>query len=166
MVPATFAPGRAADESGIETGLGRAAFEAVLRFDLLFWLGLRLAPDFMLRGPLATDPSLLETASADERARIAAVLRTILPVSERAEGIAFDSLTAGRPEPVPLGEVGCPLLAVSAEDDLYGTAAAARHAAEGVPDGRAVVFPTGGHLLAGRMGEAWDLVTAFLRSPG
>lgn len=166
MVPASFAPERAPDESGIRTGLGRTAFEAVLRSDLLFWLGIRFAPDFMLRGPLATEPALVAAAPPEERRRIGEVLRAILPVSARAEGIAFDSATAGRPEPLPLGEVGCPVLAISAEDDLYGTAAAARHAAAGVSEGKAVVFPSGGHLLVGRTEEVAELIDAFLRGSG
>lgn len=112
---------------------------------------------------LATDPALLERADERERARVRRVLGDILPISERRRGLALDMVTAGDPPPYPLQALRCPLLAVSARDDLYGTAASAAFAARAAPEGRLVLYATGGHLLVGRFAEAAAETAAFAR---
>jgi hypothetical protein len=53
---------------------------------------------------------------------------------------------------------------VSAADDLYGTSASAEYTAAEVPNGRAVIYETGGHILAGRDQEVWREIASFLSS--
>lgn len=162
LVPASYAPDRPPNENGMGGPLGEAVALGLLKSDFLFWAATRIAPGALTRSLLATDPALVKAAGAAERSRIRAILAGILPVSRRARGLLDDSAWAGAPPPYSLERIAAPLLAVSLEDDLYGTYAAARHAAASVPNGRLVSFPTGGHVWVGRDAELWDAVAGFL----
>jgi predicted alpha/beta hydrolase family esterase len=62
----------------------------------------------------------------------------------------FDIKTVGTHEPYPIERIACPVLTISAEDDRFGTASRSREIATNMADGRAIIFPTGGHALASR----------------
>lgn len=162
-VPASYAPERAAGENAAPGPAVQALIDRALGSDLLFWAGIRLAPGFMTRMILATDPALVEHASQAERRRVAEVLFHILPISARRRGLMMDSATAGAPPPYPIEEIACPMLVISAEDDLYGTAKSAAYTAAKAKDARLVLYPTGGHLWVGHDAEVWALVADFVR---
>ncbi|HWE16953.1 MAG TPA: hypothetical protein VG758_07205 [Hyphomicrobiaceae bacterium] len=61
-----------------------------------------------------------------------------------------------------LEKIKAPTLAVSLEDDRFGTLAAARHIAQSVKDARLVTYPTGGHVWVGRDKDLFAEVNAFL----
>ena len=164
LVPASFAPGRKPNTSAFEGPIAEFVILRLLRSDFLLWLATTFAPDTMTRTILATEPAVVEAAGPAEQERARRVLRHILPVSRRADGLWLDTRTAGEPPPYPLERIKCPVLAISAEDDLYGTAASARHAAASVPNGKLLLYPTGGHILAGRDGDVWGEVSIFLNS--
>ena len=162
VVPASHAPDRPPG-----TNAAPAAWpliEAALGSDALFWAAIRVAPAFMTRMVLATDPSLVEVAGSAERARVRDMLFHILPVSRRKQGLLMDMATAGDPPPYPLQDITCPVLALSAEDDLYGTAAAARHIASTAPGARLNIYGDGGHMLVGHETEVWSAIKAFIAS--
>lgn len=115
---------------------------AVLSSDFLFWAAMKVVPDVLTKFVLATEPGLVHSALPEEQVRVSDVLKHILPVSLRAKGILFDARTAGAPSPMDLRSIRCPLLAISAEDDLYGTDLSARFTAGQVPDGKLVIYPT------------------------
>jgi 2-hydroxy-6-oxonona-2,4-dienedioate hydrolase len=92
------------------------------------------------------------------------VLRHILPVRKRRDGLLVDMQTAGAPTRYDLERVACPVLAISAKDDLYGTAAAAAYTAAQVRQGKLIMYSNGGHILAGRNSEAWLSIASFLRT--
>jgi pimeloyl-ACP methyl ester carboxylesterase len=163
LVPASYSPTRPASDTALASPLARTAALSALKSDFLFWAALRLAPGPTTKTLLATDPSLLESASADERSRVKAIRDHILPVSRRQAGIIDDRL-AGSPPAYPLAQIKCPVLTIAAHDDLFGTYAAADYAARAVPDGRMLAFPSGGHLLVGRDAEVWREVDQFLQS--
>jgi pimeloyl-ACP methyl ester carboxylesterase len=135
---------------------------AMLGSDLLFWAALKLAPDTMIATMLATDPALVHAASAEEKARVAAILEGIFPVSRRSRGLLNDAVLAGNPAEADLSRIACPTLAVSVEDDRFGTADAARHLARSVPDARLVIYPSGGHVWVGHHAELFAEVATFL----
>jgi pimeloyl-ACP methyl ester carboxylesterase len=162
MVPATYVPGLASG-AGVEVSpLTEAMMKTVLGSDFIFWTGVRFFPDMMTRMLLATDPALVHAASPEEQERVGEILRHILPVSVRAKGLMFDMRTAGTPEPMPLDRIACPVLAVSVRDDLFGTAKSADYIAASVGDGRAVIYPTGGHVWVGHQHEVWPEIETFL----
>ena len=144
---------------------GGALVRAIFASDFAAWAALKLMqllPGAMARTMLGTDPFLVSAAEPDERARVREVLDHLLPVSLRSRGMQFDIRTAATPESYPIERILCPVLAVSAEDDRFGTAARARQIAAMAPNGRAVIYPTGGHALVGRYSEALSEITSFL----
>lgn len=146
--------------------LAAFAFERSLGSDFVFWAVGRFAPALAARTVLGTPPGVIAGASRDERARGAAVLREILPVSARQAGLALEARLTTAPLSRPLGSLRAPTLVISAEDDLYGTSANARTIARQVPRSRLVVYPSGGHMFVGHHREMVDTVTAFLRERG
>lgn len=160
VVPATYVPGRDPVRPG---KIGAAIMEYGLQSDFLFWAGIMLAEDQMIATLLATDPALVHAASPEEQARVRAILRDILPVSARSKGLLNDGNQAGTPEPMPIETITVPTLALSAEDDRFGTAEAARHIAVTVPGAELVMFPQGGHVWVGHNGKVWQAIDAFLK---
>lgn len=162
LVPAAYAPTRAPNTSAVEGSASAWLMRTLLSSDLIFWAGGRFFPDAMTTILLATDPALVHAADAAEQARVRMMLDHILPVSARAPGLLYDMKAAGAPSPQALDRISCPVLTISADDDFYGTADPARYIASGVTDGRAIVFPTGGHLLVGRQADAWRGIRLFI----
>lgn len=141
-------------------------FERSLRSDFLFWAIGRFAPATAVRTVLGTPPGVVASASRDERARVAAVLQDILPVSARQTGLVLEARLTTAPLSRALQSLRVPTLVISSEDDLYRTSANARAIARQVPGSRLVVYPTGGHLFVGHNREVTDSVTMFLREHG
>jgi pimeloyl-ACP methyl ester carboxylesterase len=148
---------------------GGAIARAMLGSDFVTWALLKLRPVLpgsLDRIMLGTDAAVARSAPPAEKARMQRILDSLLPLSARFDGIGFDLKTAASPSPLALDRIACPVLAVSAEDDAFGTAERARQIAAGVRQGATVIFPTGGHALAGRYDGALREVAAFLaRAP-
>lgn len=164
LVPALYAPDRLPGANAAPDAGTQRMINAVLGSDLLFWAGVRAAPDFMTQMVLATDPATVETASEGERERARSVMFHILPISARKEGLLMDSATAGAPPPWPVERIACPTLVVAARGDLYETDKAAVDAAARIPEARLVMYPDGGHLWIGHDAELWRTVGAFVKS--
>lgn len=163
VVPALHAPDRLPGANAAPDPGTQRVINAALGSDLLFWAGIRAAPDFMTRMVLATDPATVKAATDSERQRAEAVMFHILPVSARKAGLLMDSATAGTPPPWPVERITCPTLVVGARGDLYETDKAALHVAERIPDARLVMYPDGGHLWIGHDAELWRSVGAFVK---
>ena len=97
----------------------------LLGSDFLFWAGLQVARDQVIRYVLATPPELVAAASAQERARVNAMADRILPVSARAAGLRDDTGLGKRLGPYALASIRAPTLVISARDDGFGTYAGA-----------------------------------------
>ncbi len=163
LVPAMYAPDRLPGANAAPDAGTQGVINAVLVSDLLFWAGMRAAPDFMTRMVLATEPATVKAATEGERQRARSVMFHILPISARKEGLLMDSATAGTPPPWPVERIACPTLAIGARGDLYETDKAAVDAAARIPDARLVMYPDGGHLWIGHDAELWRTVGAFVR---
>jgi 2-hydroxy-6-oxonona-2,4-dienedioate hydrolase len=159
LVPATYVPGRAPVR---RNATGAAIMAYGLQSDFLFWCGMTLFEDSMIRTLLATDPDLVAKASPAEQTRVRAILRNILPVSDRAVGLLNDGKLAGNPAPMALETITAPTLAISLEDDRFGTFEAARHIADTVTGARLVSYPTGGHVYVGHESDVMTAITDFL----
>jgi pimeloyl-ACP methyl ester carboxylesterase len=160
IVPAAYAPGRPPVRP--PNALAKTIIEYGLRSDFLFWSGMTTSEDAMIGALLATDPALVRSAEPSERARARGILRNILPVSERANGLLNDAKLSGDPTPMPLETIRVPTLALSLEDDRFQTLAAARHIAATVPGAKLVTYPTGGHIWIGHNRELFAEVGRFL----
>jgi pimeloyl-ACP methyl ester carboxylesterase len=159
LVPADYLP----EGTSIHGG---AVVKAIVNSDFGGWAVLKLMttmPGVMSGMVLGTDGGLVRATDPSEKARVNQTLEHILPVSPRIAGMNFDVKTAATHEPYPIGKITCPVLTISSEDDRFGTAARARYIAANVPDGRAIIFPTGGHALVGRYGDVLRETTSFLQ---
>jgi pimeloyl-ACP methyl ester carboxylesterase len=105
---------------------------------------MRLAEDQMIANLLATDPDIVKAAAPEEQLRVRRILREILPASARLQGLINDGRQAGTPIEQDLSHITVPTLAISAEDDRFGTAAAARQIAATVPGSELVIYPAAG----------------------
>lgn len=161
IVPATYAPARPSlwHMRAWQVRLMRA----MLDWDWLFWAALNLSPDTMIGTMLATNPALVAAASDEEKARVYEILSNILPVSRRSRGLLNDARLASDPAPSQLHLITSPTLAISVEDDRFGTADSARHLAREVAGARLVIYPKGGHVWVGHDEELFAEVAAFVR---
>lgn len=161
IVPATHVPGRASTPA--PAPWAESVIASLLSSDFVFWSGLMLAPAVMVKALLATDAEVVARADVHEQARVRRILWQILPVSARARGLVNDARLASRPAPMALEHIRAPTLAVSMQDDRFGTHAAAQHIAATVPGARLLSYASGGHVWAGHDVELFAQVDAFLR---
>ncbi len=165
LVPAAFVP-RPDGAAPVRTPPGtRWLFDTALRSDFLFWAMRRAAPGLMTRALLGTPPELVARADAAERARVAAILDDILPVTTRRLGLLNDADVTTHLTRPAFELVTAPTLTISAADDLYGTYDAARYTAEQIPGARFVGLAEGGHVFVGHDAEVTDTIADFLRAP-
>lgn len=162
LVPAVFSPQREPNASAFKGAVGEFLVRRALESDFLFWIGAAVAGDSLTRMLLATEPGVIAATGRQEQERARQILRHILPVSRRAAGLWLDMHTAGNPPRYDLDRITCPVLAISAEDDLYGTARSAQYTAVNVRRGKALIYPSGGHILAGHDQKIWAEISAFL----
>ena len=162
IVPATYAPDR--PTYAPMSAMQERVMRAMLGSDFLFWAAMQLLRDQMIGTMLATDPALVHAASLDDRARVDQVLRNILPVSRRQRGLMNDAILAANPAEQALERIAAPTLAVSVEDDRFGTYDAARYMAARIPGARMVGYPTGGHVWVGHDAKLFAAVDDFLKT--
>jgi 2-hydroxy-6-oxonona-2,4-dienedioate hydrolase len=136
-----------------------------LEHDFAYWLLIRLAPRVATKTLLGTPPELLDTATSEEHRRVQELREQILPVSRRAAGLRMDGSVAAALRPYELERIATRTLAVSLEDDLYGTYPGAKYTAGRIRGARFVEFPSGGHVFVGHHREILDMVADFLREP-
>ncbi len=141
-------------------------FARTLRSDFIFWAISRLLPTAADRTVLGTPPAVVEAGSVSEQARVAAILQGISPISQRQAGLSLEGRLTVERLSQPLESMNVPTLAISAEDDLYGTYANAQFIARHGPHCGFVGYRTGGHMLVGHNDELIATVTAFLHDHG
>jgi pimeloyl-ACP methyl ester carboxylesterase len=163
LVPAIYVP-RAGGAPPLETpAWTRFLFETALKSDFLFWAATRVARPIVIRAILATPPSVVTNASAEERARVDAIVAHILPVSARRLGLLNDAAVTSSLQRYDLERVAVPTLVISVSDDLFGTFEAGRYTAEHIPGARFIGYPSGGHVWVGHQQEVLAAIAAFLR---
>jgi pimeloyl-ACP methyl ester carboxylesterase len=141
----------------------KAIIEHLIRSDFLFWLGMTLARDQMIRSVLATDPALVAAASSTERQRVLDILWNMLPISERSQGLLNDTRFASAPQSIAVDQIKAPTLVISLEDDFYRTIAPARFIEATIPGAHLLTYASGGHIGVGHDAELFAEVEALLR---
>jgi 2-hydroxy-6-oxonona-2,4-dienedioate hydrolase len=163
LVPAAYAP-RQNEEPSVRTPRGTPLlFDTALRSDFLFWAMGKLAHDTFIRAILGTPPELVASASANEQARIEQIMEHILPVRPRRLGLINDGAVVATLQRYDLEKITAPTLAISAEDDLYGTFEGARYTGEHVPNARFIGYPRGGHMLVEHDADVSSQIADFLK---
>ena len=153
VVPIAYAPRAPADAATAPSPRRDALLLRLLGSDFLFWAGLQVARDPVLRYVLATPPQQVAAASAQERARVQAVAEGILPVSSRLAGLRDDTRRGQRLGPQALATIRTPTLVIGVRDDGFDTYAAAEYTASQITGARFVGFERGGHLWVGHDDE-------------
>lgn len=164
LVPGWFPPGTS---STTRLGsVGTRILNRVLDSDFLFWTLTRFFPQTADRTVLGTPSAVVLAAAPSERERVAALLRNILPVSQRKIGLSLEGQLTTENLSKPLEALTVPTLTISAEDDLYGTYANAQYIARRVPQCRFVGYRAGGHMFVGHNEAMTATVIDFLHSHG
>ena len=155
---------RAYDPSGSVGVDASAPSQAVLRLveasvDFPFWLMMRVSRSSVIRF-LGVRPCVEAGASPEERRRVTQIMKSILPLSRRTDGIAVDS--AAKISKWPLEQIKCPVLIISAKDDLFRTLPGARFTAEHIKGAELHVLDEGGHLMVGQQKQVRRWINEFL----
>jgi 2-hydroxy-6-oxonona-2,4-dienedioate hydrolase len=164
LVPLAYKPPTEADSATPMPAWLEALTMQMIASDFVFWAALHVAPDQVIQLVLATPPALLGTASPTERARVHAMLNSILPVSARAAGLKSDTAVGKHLKPASLASVRAPTLIISARDDGYGTYASAQYTAGHIAGAKFVGFDAGGHTWVGHNDEVMAAVLQLLAS--
>ena len=162
VVPIAYKPGTVADSGPRVSDQKDAMLLRLLGSDFLFWVGLHVGRDQVIRHVLATPPEQVAAASADERARVNDLAERILPVSLRAAGLRDDTRLGKRLGPYPLEAIRVPTLVASARDDGFGTYAAAQYTASHIEGAKFLGFEEGGHLLVGNEATVQSAIVDLL----
>jgi 2-hydroxy-6-oxonona-2,4-dienedioate hydrolase len=153
LVPLAYKPQALADSAKPLAPWAEAMLMRLIGSDFLFWVGLHVARDQVIRYVLATPAEQVKNASPAERARINAILERILPVSARAAGLRSDSVMGKSLGPAALESVRAPTLIISVRDDGFGTYASAQYTASQINGAKFVGFEQGGHVWVGHQDE-------------
>jgi 2-hydroxy-6-oxonona-2,4-dienedioate hydrolase len=163
LVPLAYKPSTTADSAKPLAPRAEALLMRLIGSDFLFWAGLHVARDQVIKYVLATPPEQVSTASAAEQARINAILDHILPVSARAAGLRSDSVLGKSLGPSDLGNVRAPTLIVSVRDDGFGTYASAEYTASQIKGAKFIGFERGGHVWVGHDDEVMQEITELIK---
>ena len=166
LVPLAYKPNELADSAKPLAPLGEKMLMQLIGSDFLFWAGLHVARDQVIRYALATPPGQVAAASPQERARVNAMLDHILPVSKRAAGLRSDSVLGKNMAPYPLESIRAPTLVVSVRDDGYGTYASSQYTASRIPGAKFIGFEEGGHIWVGHDDEVQAEIVKLLVAKG
>jgi 2-hydroxy-6-oxonona-2,4-dienedioate hydrolase len=159
LVPAANLTGR---DPVAFTVAQKMAVDLVLGSDLAFWSLSTLAPRQMIRTLLATDPALLSQVDPEERRRAELILKSLMPIGRRVDGLRNDAFWAGTPSPAAYEAIEVPTWILSCEDDLFGTADTARRLAERIPEAALTIWPEGGHIWLGHDADVARQIAAFV----
>ena len=166
LVPLAYKPPTQADSAPPMPAWVERLMMQMIGSDFVFWAGLHVARDTIIKLVLATPPELLPSASSQERARINRMLANILPESARAAGLISDTAVGKHLTPSPLHTVRAPTLVISARDDRYGTFATAQYTASQIAGARFIGFDQGGHTWVGHDGEVMEAIRALVVQAG
>jgi pimeloyl-ACP methyl ester carboxylesterase len=164
LVPLAYKPAAQADSAPAMSAAQEAMLMRLVGSDFLFWAAIHVAPRQVIKSVLATPPGQVAAASAQEQARVDAMLSAILPVSIRAQGLRADSTLGRSLPPYALEAVRAPTLIISARDDGYGTFASAQYTASRITGSKFIGFSNGGHLLVGHDDEVRAAILELLVS--
>ena len=153
LVPLAYKPGALADSAPPLAPWVENLMMRMIGSDFLFWAGLHVARDALIKTVLATPPEQVASASPQERARVNTMLDNILPVSARAAGLRSDSALGNSLGPYALASIRAPTLIISTRDDRYGAYASARYTASEIAGAKFIGFEQGGHTWVGHDDE-------------
>ncbi len=166
LVPLAYKPDALADSAKPLAPWAEALLMRLIGSDFLFWVGLHMARDQVIKYVLATPPEQVSDASPGERARINNILDHILPASARAAGLRSDSVLGKSLGPSALETVRAPTLIISVRDDGFGTYASSEYTASQIKGAKFVGFEQGGHVWVGHDDEVMAEIAKLVKRGG
>ena len=163
MVPAAYVPRPGGAPPITAPPATPFLFDTALRSDFLFWAATRVARRTVVESILATPADVVERASVPERERVERMLDGILPVSVRRPGLLNDAAVTSTLPRYELERIAAPTLAISLEDDRFGTYDSARYTAAHIPGARFVGYASGGHVWVGHQADVESELAGFLK---
>lgn len=148
-----------------QTPVGRWAppyvYSIFLKSDFAFWLASKIAHNDLVQ-LLGVPQSVRGRMTAQQAADVDELMRTILPVSQRQDGLDNDSRVIPALSPYPVAQITTPTLLVAAPDDPMKTLGGAEYMAQHMPNAHLVIVPGGGHLLVGQEAAYEPTLQQFL----
>ena len=166
LVPAAFVPRPGGAPSVNTPAWTEFLFNSALGSDFLFWAATKVARPTLIRAILGTPTADVDKASPEERARVELLLDHIMPVRPRRDGLVNDGAVVSSLPRYDLEKISVPTLAISIENDGYGTYDGARYTAANVPGAKFIGYRTGGHVGVGHSQEIVSEIAGFLNSAG
>ncbi len=105
------------------------------------------------------------TLTPEYQAEVDAMMRTVLPVRPRADGVVFDTFISN-PDintGYPFGEITTPTLVLSARDDPMAPYENAHALAQQIRGAELLTLERGGHLMLGQRERTISAIRRFLR---
>jgi 2-hydroxy-6-oxonona-2,4-dienedioate hydrolase len=165
LAPITYTPTAPADAAPNTPPWLENLMLKISGSDFLVWAALHLARGQMIKTVLGKPPKLVASASAQEQARVAAMLDGILPASTRAAGLKNDAAVSMHVADAPLEAIHTLTLIISARDDGYGTYAGAVYTASRVAGAKFIGFDAGEHAWVGHDDEVMAEIVKLLARP-
>lgn len=166
LVPATYKPKDVPASAPERSASSDWMLMKVVSSDFLFWFVSRFAHDTAIQWVFATPIADYEAAAAQEQRRADRLLKEVLPISARVQGLLNDAHIAGDPPLYALELIRAPTLIFSVRDDLFGTYASAQYTAAHIPGARFVGYERGGHLWLDHHLEILETMATFVQSSG
>jgi 2-hydroxy-6-oxonona-2,4-dienedioate hydrolase len=162
LVPLAYKPSTLADSAPKLSPLSESLLMQSIGSNFLFWAGLHIARDQLIKYVVATPPEQVAAASKKERARVNSMLDNILPVSARAQGLRADSVLGKSLTRYQLESIRAPTLIISTRDDGYGTYASAQYTASQITNAKFIGLNEGGHIFVGHEEDVRTEIVKFL----
>jgi 2-hydroxy-6-oxonona-2,4-dienedioate hydrolase len=148
------------DPSKAEDREREASINRVIGSDLFYWLGITVARSSML-DLFGVSREVQAGLAPAEMAKVDQLLETMLPMSQRLDGILLDQ---GRelPKDYPLGLIKAPTLVIHARDDSLVDYSKGQHTVAGITGAEFMTLGDGGHFLVGHYDEIRARAMIFL----
>jgi hypothetical protein len=98
--------------------------------------------------------------TSEEKEEAGRLIDTILPVSQRYEGMKQEGVNMATRQRLALESISAPTIIIDAKDVV--TFPGSKYTAEHIPNAKRVAFETGGHILVGHGDDARAAVKEFL----
>ena len=140
----------------------KAVFNKLMRSDFAYWV---LSTYFGSSMQSLVGVPQGFSLSPEFETEVKTALSSVLPISQRADGILFDTYISN-PEinDYPLGDIQARTLVISAVDDPMALHTGARILADQIPHARLLAVSDGGHLLLGHTEQVKAEIAQFLGS--
>ncbi len=160
QVPDSWAPPESRGAAAAEIAGSQFILNVVLRLEFIMWAFMKLAKGSMLVF-MGVPKELQDRATQGELDDAEELMRTMLPVSQRHEGIRQDAINSSSLERYALEDIHAPTLIIDAKD--VTSFPGSQYTAEHIPNARLIAFEQGGHLLIGHGSETSMAIREFLR---